>query len=47
MSLDPVLLNNVVRITSAGDLLGSGSFVAVRSESGSGIDWPYLVTPTT
>ena len=44
MSLHPVLLNNVVRITSAGDMIGSGSIVSVRSESGSGIDWPYLVT---
>jgi hypothetical protein len=44
VSLHPVLLKNVVRITSAGDLLGSGSIVSVRSESGLGHDWPYLVT---
>jgi len=39
-----VLLKNVVRITTAGDLLGSGSIVSVRSESGSAQQWPYLVT---
>ena len=44
VSLHPVLLKNVVRITTAGDLLGSGSIVSVRSESGSGQHWPYLVT---
>jgi hypothetical protein len=41
-TLDPILLNNVVRITTAGDLLGSGSIVSVRSESGR--ERPYLVT---
>jgi hypothetical protein len=44
LSLHPILLRNVVRITTAGDLLGSGSIVSVRSESGSGQQWPYLVT---
>ena len=44
MPLDPKMLNSVVRITSAGDLLGTGSIVAVASESIPGMRWPYLVT---
>jgi hypothetical protein len=33
-----------VRITSAGDLLGSGSIIGVESESIDALRWPYVVT---
>jgi hypothetical protein len=38
------MLNSVVRITTAGDLQGSGSIVGVESETIRGRHWPYLVT---
>lgn len=44
MPLHPSLLNSVVRITSAGELRGSGSIVYVPSEAVRGKQWPYLVT---
>lgn len=44
MPVDPKMLNSVVRITSAGDLLGTGSIVNVASETIPGLRWPYLVT---
>lgn len=44
MSLSPLVLNSVVRITTAGDLLGSGTIVGVDSESAPGKRWPYVVT---
>ncbi len=44
MPLDPRLLDSVVRISSAGDLLGSGSIVSVRSEATPEASWPYVVT---
>ena len=47
MPLHPRLLNSVVRITSAGELRGSGSIVCVPSEAVPRKQWPYLVTATT
>lgn len=44
MPLDPRMLNSVVRISSAGDLLGTGSLVGVMSEAIPGKRWLYLVT---
>ena len=44
MPLHPRLLNSVVRITSAGELRGSGSIVCVPSEAVPRKQWPYLVT---
>lgn len=44
MPLDQSMLNSVVRISSAGELLGSGSIVSVPSETIRGKRWPYLVT---
>jgi hypothetical protein len=44
MPVDPRMLNCVVRISSAGDLLGSGSIIAVESEAVPGLRWPYVVT---
>lgn len=44
MPLDPRLLDSVVRISSAGDLLGTGSIVAVPSEAKPRASWPYVVT---
>jgi hypothetical protein len=38
------MLNSVVRITSAGDLMGTGSIVSVESEAINGLRWPYVVT---
>jgi hypothetical protein len=38
------MLNSVVRISSHGDLLGTGSIITVPSESIPGVRWPYLVT---
>jgi hypothetical protein len=40
MPLDPKVLNSVVRISSAGDLLGTGFIVGVESESIRGKLWP-------
>lgn len=44
MSLGPQHLNSVVRITSVGDFLGSGSIVGVRGEDDPSWVWPFLVT---
>lgn len=44
MPLDPRMLNSIVRISSAGDLLGTGSIVGVESEAYPGLHWPYVVT---
>jgi hypothetical protein len=44
MPLQMGMLNSVVRITSHGDLLGTGSLVAVPSETIPGKRWPYVVT---
>jgi hypothetical protein len=44
MSLDPRMLNSVVRISGAGDLLGTGSIIGVPSERFDGWRWPYIVT---
>jgi hypothetical protein len=44
MPLDPRMLNTVVRISSHGDLLGTGSIISVPSESIPGKRWPYVVT---
>ncbi len=44
MPLHLGMLNSVVRITSHGDLLGTGSLVSVPSESIPGKRWPYVVT---
>jgi hypothetical protein len=44
MPLDPRILNCVVRISSGGDLRGSGSIVSVPSEAYEGSGWPYVVT---
>jgi hypothetical protein len=44
MPLDPRLLDSVVRISSAGDLLGTGSIVSVRSEATPEASWAYVVT---
>jgi hypothetical protein len=44
MPVDPGMLNSVVRITGAGDLLGTGSIVNVESETVEGLRWPYIVT---
>jgi hypothetical protein len=44
MPLDPKYLNSAVRITSAGDLLGTGSVVTVKSETIKGVRWPYVLT---
>jgi hypothetical protein len=44
MPLDRRLLDSVVCISSAGDLLGSGSIVSVRSEATPQASWPYVVT---
>lgn len=44
MPVDPRMLNSVVRISSAGDLLGSGSIVGVASEAIPGRHWPYVIT---
>ncbi len=44
MPLDPRVLNSVVRITSAGDLLGTGFIVGVPSEAEPTRLWPYVVT---
>jgi hypothetical protein len=44
MSLDPRTLNSVVRVSSAGTLLGTGSIVAVPSETLPSARWPYVVT---
>jgi hypothetical protein len=38
------MLNGVVRISSVGDLLGTGSVIGVESESVPGLRWPYVVT---
>jgi len=38
------MLNTVVRVSSAGDLLGTGSLVGVPSESIPGKRWPYVIT---
>ncbi len=44
MPLDPKMLNCVVRITSVGDVRGTGSIVGVPSEAIPGKRWFYLVT---
>jgi len=44
MPLDPRMLNTVVRISSHGDLLGTGSIISIASESIPGRRWPYVVT---
>lgn len=44
MTLNPLMLNSAVRISSHGDLLGTGSIISVASESIPGKRWPYLVT---
>jgi hypothetical protein len=38
------MLNCVVRISSHGDLLGTGSIISVPSETIPGLRWPYIVT---
>lgn len=38
------MLNSVVRISSHGDLLGTGTIISVPSESVAGVRWPYVVT---
>jgi hypothetical protein len=44
MPLNPFMLNSAVRVSSAGDLLGSASLIGVESESEPGLRWPYVVT---
>src|SRR5580698_9331317 len=44
MAIDLRMLNGVVRVTSAGTLLGTGSLVGVPSESDPRFRWPYVVT---
>jgi hypothetical protein len=44
MPVHPAVLNSVVRITSAGDLRGSGFIVYIPSEAVDGHMWSYLVT---
>lgn len=44
MPLDPRMLNSVVRISSHGTLLGTGSIISVPSVSIPGKRWPYVVT---
>jgi hypothetical protein len=44
MPLEPRSLNSVVRVSSAGTLLGTGSLVSVPSETLTGVRWGYVVT---
>jgi hypothetical protein len=44
MALDPGMLNGVCRITSAGDLIGTGFLVGVPSEAIPGKRWGYVLT---
>lgn len=44
MPLEPRALNSVIRISSAGTLLGTGSIVSAPSETRPGVRWPYVVT---
>lgn len=44
MPLNPFILNSVVRITSAGDLLGTGSIIGVPGEATPERLHPYVVT---
>lgn len=44
MPLDPKVLNSVVRISSAGDLRGTGSIIGVMSDLIPKRLWPYLIT---
>ena len=44
MPLDPRMLNSVVRISSHGTLLGTGSIISVPSATIPGKRWPYVVT---
>ncbi|MDE2104770.1 MAG: hypothetical protein KGL39_46465, partial [Patescibacteria group bacterium] len=44
MPLDPKVLNSVVRVSTAGDLQGTGFIVGVMSETIPGKIWPYLIT---
>jgi trypsin-like peptidase len=44
MALDLRTLSSVVRVASAGTLLGSGSVVSVPTETEGAWSWPYVVT---
>lgn len=44
MAIDLRMLNSVLRVGSAGSLLGTGSIVGVPSEADPRFRWPYVVT---
>jgi hypothetical protein len=44
MPLDTRVLNSVVRISSAGELVGTGSIISVPSEANPRAGWSYVVT---